>query len=313
MNILKTLASYQLISPGAEWRLHRQWFARSAMGDRLGEDVALVQPNNLYRCLDKLTAHKQALFTYLRGRWKDLFQAEFDVLLYDLTSTYFECDPPDAGKRKFGYSRDKRSDCVQVVIALIVTPNGLPLAYEVMDGNTSDKTTLKAFLAKIEAQYGAAKRTWVMDRGIPTEEVLVEMRASSTPIHYLVGTPRGRLTKLEQALAAKPWEDVRESVRVKLIEDGEETYVLARSEARREKEQAMRRRRLRKLIKRLRELQRQDLTRGRPVAQTRRSQEGSRQGLRPTDDPYADEGPTGHAANLPVHNGSQETSRGAAA
>ena len=313
MNILKTLASYQLISPGAEWRLHRQWFARSAMGDRLGEDVALVQPNNLYRCLDKLTAHEQALFTYLRGRWKDLFQAEFDVLLYDLTSTYFECDPPDAGKRKFGYSRDKRSDCVQVVIALIVTPNGLPLAYEVMDGNTSDKTTLKAFLAKIEAQYGAAKRTWVMDRGIPTEEVLVEMRASSTPIHYLVGTPRGRLTKLEQALAAKPWEDVRESVRVKLIEDGEETYVLARSEARREKEQAMRRRRLRKLIKRLRELQRQDLTRGRPVAQTRRSQEGSRQGLRPTDDPYADEGPTGHAANLPVHNGSQETSRGAAA
>jgi len=130
-----------------------------------------------------------------------------------------------------------------------------------MDGNTSDKTTLKAFLAKIAAQYGAAKRTWVMDRGIPTEEVLAEMRASATPIHYLVGTPRGRLTKLEKALAAKSWENVRESVRVKLIEDGEETYVLARSEARREKEQAMRRRRLRKLIKRLRELQRQELTR----------------------------------------------------
>ena len=165
-------------------------------------------------------AHKPALFTFLRERWKDLFQADFEVLLYDLTSTYFECDPPEEGKRKFGYSRDKRSDCVQVVIALIVTPDGFPLAYEVMDGNTSDKTTLKAFLAKIEAQYGAAKRTWVMDRGIPTEEVLAEMRGSSTPIHYLVGTPRGRLTKLEKALAAKPWEDVRESVRVKLIEDG---------------------------------------------------------------------------------------------
>jgi hypothetical protein len=150
-----------------------------------------------------------------------------------------------------GYSRDKRSDCVQVVIAPIVTPDGLPLAHEVMDGNTSDKTTLKAFLAKIEKQYGAAKRTWVMDRGIPTEEVLAEMRASPTPIHYLVGTPRGRLTKLEKALAAKSWENVRESVRVKLIEDGEETYVLARSEARRDKEQGMRRRRLRKLIKRL--------------------------------------------------------------
>jgi len=267
LNVLKTLASYQLISPGSEWRLHRQWFEQSAIGDLLGEDIALAQPNNLYRCLDKLTEHKKSLFTFLRDRWKDLFQVDFDVLLYDLTSTYFECDPPDTGKRKFGYSRDKRSDCVQVVIALIpgsspgTAPDGFPLAYEVMDGNTSDKTTLKAFLAKIEAQYGAAKRTWVMDRGIPTEEVLAEMRGSPTPIHYLVGAPRGRLTKLEKALAAKSWENVRESVRVKLIEGGEETYVLARSEARREKEQAMRRRRLRKLIKRLRELQRQELTR----------------------------------------------------
>jgi len=261
LNVLKTLASYQLISPGSEWRLHRQWFEHSAMGDLLGEDIALAQPNNLYRCLDKLVAHKPALFTFLRERWKDLFQADFEVLLYDLTSTYFECDPPEEGKRKFGYSRDKRSDCVQVVIALVITPDGFPLAYEVMNGNTSDKTTLRAFLAKIEKQYGSAKRTWVMDRGIPTEEVLAEMRASPTPIHYLVGTPRGRLTKLEKALAAKSWENVRESVRVKLIEHGEETYVLARSDARREKEQAMRRRRLRKLVKRLRELQRQELTR----------------------------------------------------
>jgi len=194
-------------------------------------------------------------------RWKELFQADFEVLLYDLTSTYFECDPPGDGKRKFGYSRDKRSDCVQVVIALIVTPDGFPLAYEVMDGNTSDKTTLKEFLAKIEKQYGKAKRTWVMDRGIPTEEVLAEMRNSKTPIHYLVGSPRGRLTQLEKAFVTKPWEDVRESVRVKLIEHGEETYVLARSQGRRDKEQSMRRRRLKKLIKRLRELQQQNLTR----------------------------------------------------
>ena len=261
LNVLKTLTSYQLISPGSEWRLHRQWFDGSAIGDLLGEHAALALPNNLYRCLDKLTEHKRALFTFLRDRWNDLFQADFEVLLYDLTSTYFECDPPGEGKRKFGYSRDKRSDCVQVVIALIVTPDGFPLAYEVMDGNTSDKTTLKAFLAKIAAQYGAAKRTWVMDRGIPTEEVLAEMRGSATPIHYLVGAPRGRLTKLGKTLAAKPWEDVRENVRVKLIEDGEETYVLARSQARRDKEQGMRRRRLRKLIKRLRELQQQELTR----------------------------------------------------
>jgi hypothetical protein len=261
LNVLKTLVSYRLISPGSEWRLHRHWFAQSAMGDLLGEDIALVQPNNLYRCLDKLVVHKQPLFSFLCERWKDLFAADFEVLLYDLTSTYFECDPPEEGKRKFGYSRDKRSDCVQVVIALIITPDGFPLAYEVMDGNTSDKTTLRAFLAKIESQYGKAQRTWVMDRGIPTEEILAEMRTSATPIHYLVGTPRGRLTKLEKQLATKPWEDVRESVRVKLVEDGEETYVLARSDGRRDKEQAMRQRRLRKLIKRLRELQNQHLTR----------------------------------------------------
>src|SRR6516225_8514297 len=260
-DILQILVCYRLIDPGSEWRLHRHWFEHSAMGDLLSEDAALVQPNNLYRCLDKLTAHKQAMFTFLGKRWKDLFQADFEVLLYDLTSTYFECDPPGDGKRKFGYSRDKRSDCVQIVIALIITPDGFPLAYEVMDGNTSDKTTLKEFLAKIEKQYGRAKRTWVMDRGIPTEEVLTEMRNSKMPIHYLVGSPRGRLTQLEKAFLTKPWEDVRESVRVKLIEHEEEIYVLARSQGRRDKEQSMRRRRLKKLIKRLRELQRQDLTR----------------------------------------------------
>ncbi len=261
LNVLKTLVAYRLIDPGSEWRLHRHWFEHSAMGDLLGEDAALVQPNTLYRCLDLLLVHKARLFTFLRERWKDMFEADFDVLLYDLTSTYFECDPPETGKRKHGYSRDKRPDCVQVVIALVVTPAGFPLAYEVMDGNTSDKTTLKAFLSKIETQYGRARRTWVMDRGIPTEDVLAEMRNAPTPIRYLVGTPRGRLTTLEKALAGKPWQDVRDSVRVKLVEDGDETYVLARSEGRREKEQGIRRRRLRKLVKRLRQLQGQTLTR----------------------------------------------------
>jgi transposase len=260
-NVLKTLVAYQLISPGSEWRLHRHWFETSAMGDLLGEDIALVQASTLYRCLDKLTKHKQALFSYLQERWTDMFGADFEVLLYDLTSTYFECDPPEEGKRKFGYSRDKRSDCVQVVIALIVTPQGFPLAYEVMDGNTSDKTTLNAFLAKIENQYGKAKRIWVMDRGIPTEEVLAEMRAADPPVQYLVGTPRGRLTTLEKAFLAKPWEEARASVRVKLVEHENETYVLAQSDGRRAKERAMRRRRLRKLIRRLHELQQQHLTR----------------------------------------------------
>jgi transposase len=261
LNVLKTLVSYRLIDPGSEWRLHRQWYDQSAMGDLLGEDFALVGKDNLYRCLDKLLAHKTALFSFLQDRWKTLFQADFEVLLYDLTSTYFECDPPDTGKRRFGHSRDKRSDCVQVVIALIVTPDGLPLAYEVMPGNTADKTTLRDFLERIESQYGKAGRTWVMDRGIPTEAVLAEMRASETPMHYLVGTPRGRLSQLEQAFLPKPWAEVRDTVQVKLVEQDSELYILARSGARRDKEQAMRRRRLKKLIRRLHELRQQKLTR----------------------------------------------------
>jgi hypothetical protein len=157
-HVLATLVCYRLIDPGSEWRLHRLWFERSAMADILGADFRLVEKNALYRCLDKVLEHKPALFDHLRGRWQDLFGARFEVLLYDLTSTYFESDPPasDSDKRRFGYSRDKRSDCVQVVIALIVTPDGFPLAYEVLAGNTSDKTTLRAFLHKIEAQYGKA-------------------------------------------------------------------------------------------------------------------------------------------------------------
>ncbi len=259
--MLKTLVAYRLTDPGSEWRLHRQWYDQSAMSELLGEDFELVRKDTLYRCLDKLLVHRTELFSFLQDRWKTLFQANFEVLLYDLTSTYFECDPPESGKRRFGHSRDKRSDCVQVVIALIVTPDGFPLAYEVMPGNTSDKTTLRDFLKRIEAQYGKAGRTWVMDRGIPTEAVLAEMRASETPMHYLVGMPRGRLGQLEQEFLAKPWADVRDSVQVKLVEQDSELYILARSGAWRDKKQAMRRRRLRKLINRLRELRQQKLTR----------------------------------------------------
>ncbi len=257
LHVLKTLVSYQLIDPGSEWRLHRQWYDRSAMGDLLGCDARLAQDNTLYRCLDKILSYKQEMFGFLQQRWRDLFHAEFDVLLYDLTSTYFEIDPPAEGKRKFGYSRDKRSDCVQVVIALIVTPDGLPLAYEVLAGNTSDRTTLKDFLAKIEKQYGKARRTWVMDRGVPTEAVLAEMRAAAMPVHYLAGAPRGRLTQLEQSFLAKPWSQAREQVQVKLVERDGEVYVLARSHSRRDKERAMRRRRLKHLIKRLKDIRNQ--------------------------------------------------------
>jgi transposase len=262
-HILQTLVCYRLIDPGSEWRLHRSWFEQSAMADVLGEDYALAEKNALYRCLDKLLVHKTELFGHLRERWQDLFAARFDVLLYDLTSTYFESDPPaDAGdKRRYGYSRDKRNDCVQVVIGLIVTPEGFPLAYEVMPGNTADNQTLRAFLQKIESQYGKAERIWIMDRGIPTEEVLAEMRQADPPVCYLVGTPKGRLAKLEQALLALPWQVVRQGVEVKLLPQGQDVYVLAQSRTRIHKERAMRRRQLKRLWARLKRLSGMRLTR----------------------------------------------------
>ena len=192
-----------------------------------------------------------------------MFNARFEVLLYDLTSTYFESDPPfpEGDKRRYGYSRDKRSDCVQVVIALIVTPEGFPLAYEVLAGNTSDKTTLAEFLKKIEEQYGKADRIWVMDRGIPTEEVLEQMRAANPPVHYLVGTPRGRLSQYEQSCLSLPWQVAREGVSVKLLAEDQELYVLAQSQDRVNKERAMRRRQLKGLWKRLKQLQQMKLKR----------------------------------------------------
>jgi len=261
--VLFVLVAYRLLSPGSEWRLHRHWFERSALGDLLGADAALADIHALYGCHDRLLAHKQAVFDHLVGRWRDLFNASFDVLLYDLTSTYFESDPPadEDDKRRHGYSRDHRPDCVQVVIALVVTPEGLPLAYEVLAGNTADSTTLKDFLARIERQYGKARRVWCMDRGVPTEEVLAQMRASDPPVHYLVGTPKGRLTRLEEALLDKPWHIARPEVRVKLLAQDSELYVFAESRDRIAKERSMRLRQLKWLWERLKKLSTMKLTR----------------------------------------------------
>src|SRR3954449_9655388 len=254
---LQVLVCYRLIAPGSEWKLYRDWFGRSAMADLLGSDFRLATPHKLYTCHDFLLAHKADLFAHLTARWRDLFNAEFDVLLYDLTSTYFEinaADVPEGDKRRHGYSLDKRSDCPQVVIALVVTPDGLPLAYEVLAGNTADSRTLRMFLGKIEKQYGKARRIWVMDRGIPTEEVLAEMRGSDPPVQYLVGTPKGRLSRLEKHLLDKPWQTARDGVRVKLLAEDSELYVYAESVDRVSKERAMRKRQMKWLWKRLREL-----------------------------------------------------------
>jgi hypothetical protein len=209
--------------------LHREWYGRTALADLLGADDALADPHVLYGCHDRLLAHKEALFTHLTGRWRDLFNVSFEVLLYDLTSTYFESDPPldENDKRRHGYSRDHRFDCVQIVIALIVTPEGLPLAYEILPGNTNDSKTLRSFLQKIEQQYGKAQRIWCMDRGVPTEEVLAEMRRSEPPVQYLCGTPKGRLNRLEKSLVTKPWHSARAGVKVKLLPEENELYVFA--------------------------------------------------------------------------------------
>jgi hypothetical protein len=261
--LLASLTAYQVIEPGSEWRLHRHWFGTTALGDLLG-GFSLGCKDNLYRCLDQLLAHKRELFSHLRQRWVDLFAAKFDVLLYDLTSTYFESDPPwePEDLRRFGHSRDKRSDCVQVVVALVLTPEGYPIAYEVLPGNTADITTLNEMRAKIEEQYGRVDRIWLMDRGIPTEESLAAMRASQPPVRYLVGTPKGRLSKLEKKLTGLPWTQARDRVQVKLLPLEGEVYVLVNSQARVCKERAMRCRRLKRLWARLQELRRmKDLSR----------------------------------------------------
>jgi transposase len=254
--VLELLAVNRLIDPGSEFRLHRQWFDRSAMDVLLGQDFAVAEKDRLYRCLDRVLEHKQDLFVHLQQRWKDLFDAEFDLLLYDLTSTYVEGEAEQNPKARYGYSRDKRPDCKQVVIALIVTPAGLPLAYEVMAGNTSEKTTLRGFLDSIESQYGKARRVWLMDRGIPTEALLKEIRTTRQETFYLVGTSRAKVKQYEKQWLELPWHKVRESVEVKLFAQDGELYVLAKSEGRQAKENAMRRKKLARLLRKLRAMRR---------------------------------------------------------
>jgi hypothetical protein len=250
--VLALLVINRLIDPGSEFRVHRQWFERSAMDELLGVSFAAAGKDRLYRCLDLLLPHREAAFKHLCGRWADLFSAKFDVLLYDLTSTYFEGQCAEIPKARHGYSRDGRPDCRQVVIALVITTDGLPLAYEVMAGNTSDRGSLRIFLKQIEERHGKARRVWVMDRGIPTEELLSEMRREG--VQYLVGTPKGRLREVEQKLLSKSWQEVHDGVAVKLLEETGELLVLARSRPRRSKESAIRRKKLRRLLDGLRKL-----------------------------------------------------------
>ena len=254
--VLELLAVNHLLAPASEFRVHRQWFLSTAMDELLNVDYAVAEKDRLYRCLDRVLEHKQALFVWLRAKWADLFHADFEVLLYDLTSTYFEGAMEENPKARRGYSRDGRPDCLQVVVALIVTTDGFPLAYEVMDGNTTDCTTLRGFLDKIERTYGKAQRMWVMDRGIPTEATLAEMRDPARQVHYLVGTAKSKIKQHEKQWLDLPWQKVRDSVEVKLYERDGELYVLAKSAGRQAKEVAMRRKRLVRLLRKLRAMRR---------------------------------------------------------
>src|SRR5579863_9278773 len=250
--VLRLLVVNRLLDPGSEFRVHRQWFVDSAMDELMETSFEVAEKDRLYRCLDRLLEHKRELFVYLKQKWADLFGADFEVLLYDLTSTYFEGEMEQNPKARRGYSRDGRPDCVQLVIGLVVTPDGFPLAYEVMNGNTADCSTLREFLVKIETTYGKARRVWVMDRGIPSEAVLQEMRDPERQTFYLVGTPKGRIQQHEKKWVDLPWQKVRDSVEVKLYRHEGELYVLAKSRGRQAKENAMRRKRLARLLRRLR-------------------------------------------------------------
>ena len=248
VKLLTVSVAYRLIEPGSEWRCHRLWYERSAMGDLLGEGFTWGGKDQLYNVLDRLLKHRDALFTHLQGRWKDLFGAKLDVLLYDLTSTYFEGQAEDIKKARYDYSRDHRFDCKQVVLALVVTPEGFPVGYEIMDGNILDKQTLPQIIKKVEALYGKAQRVWLMDRGVPTEEQLKELRANDTNVKYLVGTARARVKETRSQWESKPWTKVRDTVEVKLFKEKDELYVVARSDGRQQKEIAIRRKKLARLL-----------------------------------------------------------------
>jgi transposase len=250
--VLRLLVVNRLLDPGSEFRVHRQWYLDSAMDQLLETDFAVAEKDRLYRCLDRVLEHKKELFIWLKQKWADLFHADFEVLLYDLTSTYFEGEMEQNPKARRGYSRDGRPDCLQLVLALVITPDGFPLAYEVMNGNTSDRSTLRDFLKKVEQSYGKARRVWVMDRGIPSEAILKEMREPERQTFYLVGTPKGKINQHEKKWLDLPWQKVRDSVEVKLYRHEGELYVLAKSSGRQAKEIAIRRKRLARLLRKLR-------------------------------------------------------------
>lgn len=245
--VIELLAVNRLIAPRSELFIHEKWYPQTAMGFLLGVDARVADEDRLYRALDRMLPHKESLQKHLTERWQNLFGIKIEVLLYDLTSTYFEGQAEAIPKAQRGYSRDHRSDCKQVLLALIVTPEGFPLSYEIFPGNRNDVTTLEHALSSIEEKYGSAQRVWVFDRGIVSENNLKVL--SERGAKYLVGTPRSALKTREAKLLHGDWHKISEEVTVQLLPEDGETYVLARSTARAQKESAMRMRELKGLMK----------------------------------------------------------------
>jgi transposase len=251
------LAINRLCAPSSELGIEQRWYPTTALDDLLGFPAGVINDTRLYRCLDRLLPHKTKLEKHLKERYGELFAAEFDVLLYDLTSSYVEGQAEKNPMLQHGYSRDHRPDCKQVVIALIVNAEGFPLSYETFNGDRADVTTLEAVMRMVERKYGRARRVWVFDRGIVSEENLASLRKRGGK--YLVGTPRSKLKTVEKQLLEGDWTRLRDEVEAKLVPmpDGTETYVLCRSTARREKERAIRRRFSSRMEKALKHLEQQ--------------------------------------------------------
>ena len=245
--VVELLVVNRLCAPRSELSVHERWFAQTAMDLLLGADASVAEKDRLYRALDRMVVHKEALEKHLAGKWCDLFGATFDVLLYDLTSTYFEGQAIEVDKARRGYSRDHRPDCLQILLAVVVTPEGFPLSYEVLPGNVHDEGTLENALEGIERKHGKARRIWVFDRGVVSEANLQRLRQRGA--QYVVGTPRSQLKQYEHKLLQGDWQDISKEVKVQLLPEGPETFVLARSEDRAKKEAAMRWRQVRGLMR----------------------------------------------------------------
>jgi transposase len=238
--VAAVLAVNRLCAPGSELAIEQCWYASTALDDLLGISQGKLNDTRLYRCLDRMLPHKTKLERHLKQRYGELFGAEFDVLLYDLTSTYLEGAAEKNPMMRRGYSRAHRPDCEQMVIALIVNSEGFPFSYETFDGNRADVSTMETILRMVERKYGKARRIWVFDRGIVSEANLAAIRKRGG--QYLVGTPRSQMKQFEQELLKDDWTQVRPDVEVKklAIPQGDETFILCRTAGRKQKEKAIR-------------------------------------------------------------------------